>query len=256
MLRKFIQWQIAIGRRFDSWLPQSWRLNGQADFQNDVVPPHLTRGMSICDVGGGKRPYITAEMKNRLDLRTIGLDIDQHELDSAPEGSYTSSLCADIATYRGHHDMDLVICQAVLEHVPKARLALQSIRSMLRPGGTALIYLPCRNALFARLNLLLPEKLKRTLLFTLFPASAKVCGFPSYYDRCTPAEIARLASQEQLLVQETRAYFYSQYFMPFFPFHLLWRAWSVLSRAVIGNEAAESFTIILKCPDETAGHTC
>lgn len=254
--RRFINWQIAISERFDNWLPQSCRINGETHFQNVIAPPHIIKGITICDVGGGKRPYVTAEMKSTFALKTIGVDIDQRELDSAPCGTYTATICDDISTFRGNHDVDLVICQSVLEHVPKVDLALQSIASMLKPSGVALIFLPCRNALFARLNLVFPEKLKQWLLFTIFPGSSSICGFRSYYNQCTPNRIARLASQNGFLIQEVHAYFYSYYFTFFFPFHLIWRVWSLLSRAVLGNAAAESFTIIVKRPGDADRHSC
>lgn len=246
MMRQFINWQMAISVGFDRLFPQKYCLDGQTVFQRVVAPRFISKGMTIYDVGAGKRPYITRAMKDDLTLTVIGLDIDQRELDLAPEGAYTRTVCADISVYEGNRDADLVICQAVLEHVLDVGRALRGIASILRPGGAALIFLPCRNALYARLNTLLPQRLKRKLLFTIFPNQRRICGFPSYYDRCTPRGISKLAAQHKLLVREIHPYYYSPYFTFFFPFHLIWRAWSLFSRAFAGDEGAETFTIILE----------
>jgi 2-polyprenyl-6-hydroxyphenyl methylase/3-demethylubiquinone-9 3-methyltransferase len=246
MMRWFIDWQIAASKKFDRLLPEQYRIDGKRTFEKCIAPRFIFKGMNICDVGAGKRPYITTEMKDSLGLNVVGLDISQRELELAPKGAYTRVVCADISSYTGNHEMDLVICQAVLEHVPDVECALRGISSILKPGGIALIFLPCRNALFARLNALLPEKLKRKLLFTIFPSSRAMCGFPSFYDQCTPRGIVRLATRHQLVLREMHAYFCSPYFSFFLPFHLLWRGWSFFSRAVVGDEAAESFTVVLQ----------
>jgi 2-polyprenyl-3-methyl-5-hydroxy-6-metoxy-1,4-benzoquinol methylase len=246
MIRELIHWQITISRQFDRFLPEQYRVDGKTAFQNCVVPRFLRKGITICDVGAGKRPYVSPELKNELGLRIIGLDIDQKELNLAPDGAYTKVICADVSSFEGNRDADLVICQAVLEHVPSVERALRAIASMLKPGGAALIFLPCRNALFARLNALLPEKLKRKLLFTIFPKQKTMSGFPSYYDQCTPRRIAKLAAQNQLQVREMHTYFCSSYFTFFAPLHLLWRGWSFFSRALVGDQAAESFTMVLE----------
>src|SRR5262249_9719381 len=74
-------------------------------------------------------------------------------------------------TYRGSSEADLVICQAVLEHVADTGSAMSCIASMLKPGGVALLFIPSRNAAFARLNLALPSGFKRALLHGLYPST-------------------------------------------------------------------------------------
>jgi SAM-dependent methyltransferase len=61
------------------------------------------------------------------------------------------------------------VCQALLEHVSDVNGAFESIASILRPGGQAVIFVRSRNAVFARINLVLPEKFKRWILFQVFP---------------------------------------------------------------------------------------
>ena len=107
----------------------------------------------------------------------VGLDIDGKELSAAPDGLYDRTAAADITKYRGQGDADLVICQALLEHVHDTGRALEAIASILKPGGRALIFVPSRNAVYARLNLLLPENLKRRILFAFFRTCAATTDF-------------------------------------------------------------------------------
>jgi 2-polyprenyl-6-hydroxyphenyl methylase/3-demethylubiquinone-9 3-methyltransferase len=162
-------------------------------------------------VGGGKNPVVAPERKTELDLRVIGVDIDGGELASAPAGSYDQTVCADIGSYQGPGDGDLVICQALLEHVRDSGAALRAIASILKPGGRALIFVPSRNAVYARLNLLLPEALKRKILFTVFPETRRDHGFRAFYDRCTPAGFVSMAAQQGLLTEDCRLYFRQLY---------------------------------------------
>ncbi len=71
-----------------------------------------------------------------------GLDIDKEELIQAPEGSYDEIICTDITKYRGNLEADIVICQALLEHVKGVENAFMAISSILKPGGLALIFVP------------------------------------------------------------------------------------------------------------------
>ena len=79
-----------------------------------------------------------------LGLTVVGIDIDQAELDRAPQGIYDRTICADVSQLRGNADADLLICLAVLEHVRDVSAAFTSIASCLKPGGKALIFDPSR----------------------------------------------------------------------------------------------------------------
>ncbi len=202
--------------------------------------------MKVLDAGGGKRPVITLLQKQNLQLEIIGLDISATELEAAPAGLYDSTFTADLVTARKLVEADLVVCLAVLEHVPDTGSALKAIASMLKPGGQALIFVPCRNSLFARLNLLLPERLKRCLLRLFFRRSSEQQGFKSYYDRCTPSAMKALVLESGLQVEEELYYFQSAYFSVFLPLHAFYRLFTLLLRRCFGNEAAETFTLVLR----------
>jgi SAM-dependent methyltransferase len=243
---RFTRSQQNLSRSFDRLLPAEYQVDGNRDFLDNWITPYLESGALVYDIGGGKNPVVGVEEKRRFKLRVIGFDIDARELAAAPDGAYDRTIRADITEYRGRADADLVICQALLEHVRDSQAAIDAIASILRPGGRALIFLPSRNAVFARLNLALPERVKRKILYTVFPASERDQGFPAYYDRCTPRDFRRLAGGSGLTVDACRTYFRSGYFSFFFPLHLVWRLWTLVFRFFAREQAAETFSLALR----------
>lgn len=246
MIRRFIDWNIRLSRGLDLLLPTDYVIDGNSDFNSNFAPKWLKANARVVDIGGGKNPFLTAERKNALGIHYTGVDISAQELEKAPVGVYDKIICADISKTAGTGDADLCICQAVLEHVQDVAAAFGAIASFLRPGGVALIFVPSRNAVFARLNLLLPERIKRFVLFTIFPKSKRDQGFPSYYNKCNPADFRSLAHSAGLEIQEAKYYYMSSYFSFLFPLYAFWRAWILLFRRIAGEQAAETFSMAVK----------
>lgn len=253
MLRRFLDWNKWVSAKFDSLLPVRLRLDGNRTFKQDVLPNAVRYGDSVYDLGGGSQPWLSPSAKNDLSARVVGLDIDGAELAAAEPGAYDEVIVHDLCAFKGHADADVVICQATLEHVPDTTGALKAIATILRPGGRAFIFAPCRNAAFARLNLILPERVKRRLLFSLFPEKAEGHdGFKAYYNQCTPSQITTLARQFGLEVEQRRLFWTSSYFRIFFPAFVLWRLIQFISRLALGDDAAETFIFVLRKPPGTA----
>jgi len=240
--------QRVVSSRFDrAFLSSEYRIDGNTCFDSEFIAPFLHPRMTVIDVGGGKRPALSPDRKVALELRVIGFDISKSELEAAPQGSYDATICADITRFVGEENADLAICSALMEHVSDVDKALRGIANMLKPGGLALIFIPCRNTLFARLNLLFSQNLKRKLLKWVFPESAsKALGFRAYYDRCIPRQIELLAQKNGLMPEKVRLYFYTGYFEAFTPLHVLWRLWQVAFHALVDPDAAESFSMALR----------
>jgi len=246
MTKRVVNWNVAMSRHFDRLLPAHHLVDGNLDFLAQIVPHAVETGLLIYDVGGGKNPVIPAELKRTHQLRVVGVDLDLAELGAAPPGSYDRTICADIANLTGNRDGDLAICQAVLEHVPNTRKALAGIATLLKPGGKALIFVPSRNTLYSRLNVVLPDAIKRWLLRAFFPETADSHGFPAFYDDCTPSELESAAVASGFTVETRRLYFTSDYFRIFVPIYVLWRLWLLMFRRLAGARAAETFTLILR----------
>lgn len=244
--RSLINSQIHLSRWVDSYLPASVCIDGNRHFLDQIVSSHLVPGLVLIDVGGGKQPLLDVKRKNDNQLRVIGIDISQSELDHAPIGAYDETISADISKYQGEITGDIIVCQSLLEHVRDVPSAIKVLARMVKPEGKLLVFAPSRNALFARINLLLPQRMKEKLLFSIYPHTRRAQGFPSYYDNCTPAEIERLALENGLVVVENHHYYMSAYFTFFLPFHIGWRIYSCIGRALFGRQAAESFSFVFR----------
>jgi len=248
ILQRFVAWNVRLSLTFDRLLARDYRIDGNSDFKNRFAVRWLRPNTRVVDIGGGKNPFIGTAKKKELAVHVTGLDISAQELAQAPAGAYDQVRCGDISTIVGGGDADLCICQALLEHVPDVHAALVSIASFLRSEGIVLVFVPSRNALFARLNLLLPERLKRKVLFTIFPQTRRDQGFRSYYNRCTPADFQLLAQALGFEIEDASYYYCSSYFSFFAPLHVLWRLWIVCYRAMAGYQAAETFSLALRGP--------
>jgi len=221
-IRQFIRWQVRLCRRIDSVLIPEFSVDGNERFV--VLARGLVRsGDRVADIGGGKTPFFAPDEVAGLGLHVIGVDICSDELLQAPQGAFCTHAVGAIEEVRGGGDCDLVIAQSVLEHVYDGRRAAEGIASFCSPGGTVITFCPNRRAWFARLNLLLPEKVKRFILFSVFPEKRYRQGFPAHYDGCTPGELranfAMVRVEERCLLP----FFTSSYFMFCVPLYALWR---------------------------------
>lgn len=247
-LRKFINFNIKLSDWFDSlFLPKKYCIDGLKDYVTNVVPKYLKQNQNIIDVGGGKRPYIGTEQPRKNDMKITGIDISKKELSLAPKGMYDKVIAKDIGKAINTKDLkaDIVICEAVLEHVQDTETAVKNISNMLVKNGIALIFIPCKNAPFARLNILLPQAFKKRLLFILHPNSRYAQGFPAYYNNCTPNKMINLFTKNNTKRVEVIKYNQSNYFTVFFPLHVLWRLLQLI-KGLLGLDNCESFTMIAK----------
>lgn len=245
LLRGFVRVNRLASEAFDRLLPESVRRDGNATFKR-LLPTMLRSSTILYDLGGGSQPCVSIEEKRRFALTLVGVDISGDELEKAPRDVYDTKIVADLCQFIGKGDADLVVCQAALEHVPDTPGAMRAIATCLKPGGTAAIFAPCRNAIFARLNRALPEGVKRRILFALFPNKAQGHdGFEAFYDKCTPRDIERLAISNGLVIVHRQVFWMSSYFKVLFPAFLCWRGVQAASRLIWGAQSAETFLYVV-----------
>lgn len=246
VFRRFINFNRILSKWFDRvFLDDKYIIDGNRDYLDRMVMEYIHNNHLVYDVGGGKQPYFSVVTKLKLGLRIIGIDISAEELSHAPDGAYDKTIACDISKVVGAEDGDTVICQAVLEHVEDTLGAFRAIASLLCGGGRALIFVPSRNALFARLNLLLPQKIKEYILYTIYPTTRKAQGFPSYYTKCTPRDFELMATNNGMDVEYIKLYYKSSYFEFFFPLYAAWRLYQQVALYFIGDQAAETFSMVL-----------
>lgn len=246
LFRKFISLNLKLSRFVDELLSARMREDGNRYFQKHVVPKYARRELLVYDVGGGRRPYFSAEERLTKGMRVYGLDIARDELEGAPPGTYDGIIVDDLTCAEGPEDGDLVICQFILEHVPDMRGAVRGVATFLKPGGVALVFLPCRNAAFARLNLILPQSIKRRILFATFPHMVDGHGFSVFYNEAVPSSVKRFASEHGLETIEEKYFYTSIYFQAFFPAYLIWRLWTLFARVGLSRDFCETFILVLR----------
>ena len=237
---------------FDRLLPKSMSVEGSRHYRRELLPSFLTPGLKVIDVGSGRYPQISPQLKAQLGLTVVGLDLSAEELAAAPAGAYDTAIASDATKFVGAGDADLVISHCCFEHLPDTEGGFRAVASMLKPGGQAVIYNPSRAALFAKINLLIPEGIKRWFLARL-PDGGGHGGWPAVYDRATPKQFEILAYRAGLDVVEVHRYWISGYFLTVPPAHVAWRVWQAVHRMIRGDEAAESFTTIVRKPLALAG---
>src|SRR5690606_38762948 len=96
------------------------------------------------------------------------------------------------------------------------------ISALAKPGASIVTFCPCKRAWFARLNRVLPESLKRAILFAVFPEKRERQGFPAYYDGCSPSEMTENMAAAGVSVTEIRYFYVGYSFMCFVPLYILW----------------------------------
>lgn len=247
LLSNFVQLNVLLSNQFERLF--SFRIQDRVVLQKvltDIAPD-----LKIADVGGGKKPAVLIAGKQLpTSCEYHGYDISLAEL-SMSTGIYTEIFCLDLCANQSNwaKTYDLVLCLNTLEHVKDVETAISHLAQMINPGGTLYLKLPCRNSVFARLNLIIPQTIKLFLLHFIFP-SKKTDGFLAFYDRCTPKDIIELCEEKKLYLTEFNGIQWSSYFRFFFPFYVVWRVISCL-QALLSDTYCESFEISFRLPSES-----
>jgi 2-polyprenyl-6-hydroxyphenyl methylase/3-demethylubiquinone-9 3-methyltransferase len=223
--------------------------DGPREFQQQVLPSLLRRGLRILDVGGGKRPAISLQTKQDLGLHVVGLDVSETELAQAPAGAYDAVVVGDAAAVEIPGRYDLVFSRSVFEHVEEPRAAFANLAGVLAPGGMMAHVVPCRNAPFAIANRWLGNRAARRLLFAIYPEKEENSGFQAHYRDCTPSHFQRMCRENGLEVVRITPYYnsgYTSFFAPLYTLELLRQA---LMCSLRQEDLAEAFSVLARAPE-------
>lgn len=158
----------------------NWR-----DIQFELYEPFLHERMTILDVGSGRKPVLPVDRRPH-DCRYIGLDILTDELDAAPSGSYDETFTQDLRVplHALHGHADLIVSWQVFEHIKPLTVAVDNLHSYLKTGGHLYALLSGRNAHFAILNRLVPDRFGIRAMEMLLDRPPESV-FKANYDHCT-----------------------------------------------------------------------
>jgi ubiquinone/menaquinone biosynthesis C-methylase UbiE len=177
---------------------------------------------AVLDVGGGKKTPFAAHRAAEARSWLIGADILERNLreNSGLDSRVVADACAGLPFK--DDSIDIVAARSVLEHLPDNAEFLRECGRILKRGGLAICVMPSRRAPFALLNRVLPDAMKRKLLFAFFPEWEDDCGFRAYYDRCSWPAMGRAFEAAGFRLERVEyRYYQSIYFKMFAPLFAL-----------------------------------
>ena len=197
----------------------------------EEVRKNLADNISVLDIGGGKRCAFASECRKHTGIKIIALDVSAEEL--AFNNDADEKIVFDLASGKRvpleDESADMVTSSSVLEHLNNLENAVKEVKRILKPGGKFISVLPCKFALFAVINQLLPNWLARKILFAIHPETKGFCGFVAYYDRCYYPALKNLLSRNGFSnIDFMFDYNQAGYFSFFVPFGLIALIWDCL----------------------------
>ncbi|WP_442754869.1 class I SAM-dependent methyltransferase [Methylocystis sp. JAN1] len=210
--------EIVAGLGYDPDFNWAWD-----NYKRTIVEIARRKGLTRhLEIGGGRDPLFLPEEAAAHGFDVTLNDISAHELSLAPDG-YATVQCdiagKDANAILGAERYDIAYSRMVMEHVPDVARMWENIAHTLAPGGVAFSFFPTLYAPPYVLNRLIPEKISRWMLETVFP-DRKNDGdnpkFPAYYDYCFSAE-------EKLVPMLTRAGFSDVVTLPFWGYSYFWK---------------------------------
>jgi ubiquinone/menaquinone biosynthesis C-methylase UbiE len=202
---------MAVERR----LPQA-RFNPSARYEQVVAERlrGLGPGALVLDIGGGRRCAIAGLRPSGV--RLVAVDSSESEL--ALNRDVDERVLADVCSRIPMNDgsVDMVVSKHVMEHLPDTPAFVRESARVLKPGGWAVHFFPCKFALFALVNRALPRRLAERLLWATVPETAGVERFRPSYQSCLPGSFARLLMRHGFVVELLEVSYYGAHYLSFF----------------------------------------
>jgi SAM-dependent methyltransferase len=116
----------------------------------------LGRPLSILEAGCGQRWSVDLT-GTEYSLTGVDLDADALDLRKTKVHDLDVAICGDLCSLElPEASFDVVYSSFVLEHVPRADVALQNFFKWLKPGGLLVLILPDRDSALGFLSRILP----------------------------------------------------------------------------------------------------
>jgi ubiquinone/menaquinone biosynthesis C-methylase UbiE len=212
-----------------------------------VVASHARPELVIVDVGGGKQCQFAALSHGS---RIIAVDVSEKEL-SHNHDVWERRVCdATVDLPFADNSVDVVASCAVVEHMDGVAKYVGHAHRVLAPKGVFVTAFPNKYALSSVLNRLVPRSAVRWALRHLFRDVKERCGFPAYYQHCTPRAFKKLLQSQGFEIVEARvSYFQSDYYGFFLPIFVVSLAWDWFA-SKIGEPLCAACLIVARKPDE------
>lgn len=214
-----------------------------------VVRKHLSDGMLIYDVGGGKNCRYLSDVDFDT-MEVISLDISQEELDAnlGIKEKIQCDVCKTIPTPYGK--VDMITSSSVCEHLKSPKRYYENAYRALKPGGMFINMFPCRYAIFATINRLLPKEFAQKVLYFFLPGAKKDCGFPAFYERLYFDQVVSDLRNQGFIVRGiyTR-YLQCDYDIFCIPLFLINYAWDALTKALGLRNLASHMLVVAEKPE-------
>jgi SAM-dependent methyltransferase len=209
----------------------------------------------VLDVGAGKDWPFSPSLKGR-NMKLIGFDIDIAEM--AENAMLDQRISGDACESLGVADesVDLIMGRAVIEHLHDTASFLRSANRALTEDGRLIVTFANKNAPFAVLNRILPQRVSQWLLAHLVPGLSGVLGFEAFYDCASFGEFKqRLTDAGFEIEEEYASYFSSGYYRFFLPVFLAALALDYLFYALGDPRLASYFMFIARKKSPRASHS-
>lgn len=125
----------------------------------------------LIEIGGGRDPLFDPNEIDQLGVQMTVNDILDGELAVLPPGYRTARFdvagdATQLGEFRGQ--FDFAFSRMVFEHVSDGKRAWENLHALLAPGGVALTYIPTLYAFPFAVNWLLPDKLAKAVVKTIY----------------------------------------------------------------------------------------
>ena len=138
----------------------------------------LGRPLSILEAGCGQRWSVDLT-GTEYSLTGVDLDADALDLRKTKVHDLDVAICGDLCSLElPEASFDVVYSSFVLEHVPRADVALQNFFKWLKPGGLLVLILPDRDSALGFLSRILPHRLH--VLYSRYGLGVKTAGLPGH----------------------------------------------------------------------------
>lgn len=190
-----------------------------------TVASYLEPDMLIYDVGGGKH----CRYRKSIDKETMmiyALDISDEELaaNTGLDGKIVTDVCKKIPIPYGQ--VDMITSSSVCEHLKNPFDYYENASKALKKDGVFINLFPCRYAIFAMINRILPKKFAKNLLYFFLPGAKKDCGFPAYYEDLYYKKIIDDYHKAGFKIEKIYLrYLQADYYTFFIPLFLINYAW-------------------------------